>query len=47
MDLIDDVTFDSGYWEASDAFEDVLSGGMFDRWRYYACWNGIAYDVCD
>lgn len=46
MNLIDDTEFESGVWQASDAFEAVLSGGMLNRWREFACWNGIAYEVC-
>ncbi len=46
FDLVDDVSWENGAWEASDAIEDELSGSMDNRWRWFACWNKIAYDVC-
>ncbi|MDX1664512.1 MAG: GEVED domain-containing protein [Candidatus Promineifilaceae bacterium] len=45
-ELVDDVSWENGYFEISKAIEGQLSGGMLWRWRSYGCWNGIQYDNC-
>ena len=46
FDLVDDVSWQTGMWKASEAFENELSGGMRTRWRNYGCWNGIKFGGC-
>ncbi|MCI0398870.1 MAG: GEVED domain-containing protein, partial [Chloroflexi bacterium] len=46
FDIIDDLVWDTGNFEVSNAFMDMLTGDMATRWDAYACWNGIGYDHC-
>jgi hypothetical protein len=46
FDIIDDVSWQSGNFAASEAFLDVLAGTLNTRWGNYACWNGIGFDHC-
>jgi hypothetical protein len=47
FDLIDEVNWQDGTFAASNAIEAELSGEQAQRWRQFACTNGIAWSHCN